>query len=720
MGTTDPRPIDHTEFDLAVTAHDAALADRGLEIWVGNEPTFTDRYSAATEWLTGAVGDDKTRRAEALLAALAAHHPGSAVIRSIGRQYPGESEPRSSIGLYARRDGEPVWRGPPDPLVATASDRPPHLAAFHAAIAGALGRRGFVCRPFLGFGDVRHVFARAGNDVLPDPNCDERLLRSSVHAAAIPPGGLADDLARQGLFLLILGEQLYSGRTVACVDVPAVPRVDLFLELLAVLAEAATGSSVDSLVLRGFPPPVDATVVWSTVTPDPAVVEVNAAPSPDVAAFLRSSRACYAAAASLGLAPYRLHYNGAVADSGGGGQITFGGPLPARSPFFVQPRLLPRLVRYVTRHPSLSYLYAHDHVGACGQSVRPDEIGADTFAELRLAVALLAHEAKPTPPLIWATLAPFLTDPTGNSHRAEINVEKLWNPAQPGRGMLGLVEFRAFRMQHTPERAAALAALVRATLARLMAHDDALDALDLVEWNTALHDRFSLPFYLHADLREILDDLQSAGLGLAPALTSELEADHWRQWVTLELGECTLQIRQGLEFPLLLGDALSQQGTSRMVDASTSRIEVALRSAGAAGGAEPLAAWGLRANDVELPLRTESDPLGPVRVFGIRHRSFLPRQGLHPTLPAQTPLRLTLSNPAWPQGYEVALHEWAPDGAAYDGVPADLGQASRRRAARCVVTRVPLETIPPPRPASPGALSPYTLDARYPPGPHDG
>jgi uncharacterized protein (DUF2126 family) len=704
--------VDELAEELA--AHDAALAARGLEIWLGNEPTFTDRYSHATEWLTGAVGDDKRRRTEQLVAALAQARPGSAVLRCIGRQYPGEPGPRASVGLYGRRDGTPVWEGPPDPLLGTAGP-PPDLPAFDDELGAALAARGFVSRRFAGPADRRRLVAWGDRETpLPTPEEDPRLLRPSIHAAGLSPGPLADPLASGGQLLLVVDLLTLPDGAVACLDLPEIAGVSIFLELLAAVGEAAARSGLPSLVLRGFPPPVDASVCFATVTPDPAVVEVNAAPQASAAAFLADNRAAYAAAAALGLSPYRLYYNGEVADSGGGGQITFGGPTPERSPFFVEPRLLPRLVRYVTRHPSLSYLYAHDYVGPFGQAVRPDELGADVFGELRLALALLAREPNPTPGTIWRALAPFLTDPSGNSHRAELNVEKLWNADLPRRGMLGLVEFRAFRMQQAPERAAAIGALLRAILSRLMVAGDDVDRTPLVSWGGELHDRFALPFYLAADLDAVLADLRAAGFGLGPATVRALAEDEWRVWARVDLGDATLEIRRALEFWFLLGDAAMQQGTSRLVDASTSRIEVALRPR--PGGADPgaLARLRVRAGGIELPLRAEADARGPARLFGVRYRRFDPLPGLHPTLGKQTPIRLLVEDPDGGAAHEIVLHEWSPDGGNYDGLPADFTVAAARRAARCVHRRLGPGEAPPAVAPPPGALGACTLDLRHP------
>ena len=704
-----PQPVTETRdaaFDRAIAEHDRAIAARGLEIWIGNEPTFTDRASQEPQWLWDALGAEKHRHAETLLAGFAQPEPGAVVLRTLGRQYPGEAAPRWCLGLYARRDDTPMWSGPPDPLLAPPGPLP-NLDALQARLATELGQRGYAHHLFYDAYDRRIVFGTGSTSALPDPDSDQRLWRASIHHQAIPPGGLQDDLADAGIYLLILSGELLAGRPVVCLELPALPNVTLFADLLAAISASACAGGVPSLVLRGHPPPVDDSVRWTTLTPDPAVVEVNMAPCPTVSEFLRDNRRWFEAAAAHGLSPYRLYYNGTVADSGGGGQITLGGPTPHRSPFLLVPALLPRLVRYMTRHPSLSYLFAHDYVGPSGQSVRPDERGADTLVELQLALALLAHDAKVEPATLWRSLAPHLADASGNSHRAEINVEKLWNPHQPGRGQLGLVEFRAFRMQHTPVRAAALAALMRAIVAMLATRDD--DG-ELVEWGAALHERFALPFYLEHDLCEVLADLEADGLGLAPALAAELQADHWRHCHTIEFGDCRLTLRRALEFWPLLGDTANHRGDSRTVDASTSRLEITLRADSTAA----LDAWQLRANDIELPLRGERDGLGPARVFGLRYRSFVPIDGLHPTLPAQSPLRLVLSHPMLPDALEITWHEWRADGTAYDGLPRDLAEAAARRAGRCVPRRCARELLAPARTAAPRALTPYTLDLRFP------
>lgn len=433
---------------------------------------------------------------------------------------------------------------------------------------------------------------------------------------------------------------------------------------------------------------------WLTVTPDPAVVEVNLAPSPDLATFAADASATYAAAARAGLSPERFRYNGQASDSGGGGQITLGGPTPARSPFFARPQLLPRLVRYLNHHPSLSYAFGPECAGGAGQGPRPDEGVRELFEELPVALdRLAARQEDLGPEELWSTLAPLLVDPSGNSHRAELNVEKLWNPFLPGRGKLGLVELRALRMPATPERLTAVAALFRAVAARLAVHPFEEPLRDL---GRALHDEAALPFALALDLEAVLADLAAAGFGLGPTLCAELTAPA-APLAAVALGGARLEATPALAFWPLVGDVASQEHrTARLVDASSARLQLLVSSGRRPPGRLSAGGW-------ELPLR-EVEP--GLHLGAVRWRTFSPAPGLHPGLGPLDPLRL-----CWQRddgALELLLHGWRPDGGSYDGLPADAAEAARRRAERVLV-----RPVPPPasirRPPGDGLL---TLDLR--------
>ena len=691
----------------ALAEHDRAIADLGTPIWLGAEPTYTDPRSEAPEWLYDALGDDKRARAERMLSRLARATPGAAVLRTVGRQYGGEPAPRWSLGVYSRRDGEPTWRGPPDPLLTESGGVTVAADVVASALARALeaaGRRAVVIRVDDDFSPLRVAFRSDGAEPPDDPRLEPRLARASVHDLAIEGGVAHDALAEAGTYLVCMDEVAGTLR----IELPAFADASTLLWFLRLLGQVADSTGAPALALAGYPPAVDDGVCWTTITADPAVVEINMSPAACAVELLDDLRRVHALAGSAGLAPFRLHYNGAESDSGGGGQVTLGGPSPTSSPFLLTPELLPRLLRYFNRHPSLSYLHAPDSAGSASQAPRADEGVREAFRELELALALIERADRPPPEIIWASLAPFLADSSGNMHRAEINIEKLWSPSLGARGRQGLVEFRALRMGATPETLAAMAALLRALVAMLAQRPY---REPLVDWGDRLHDHMSLPFYLHEDMRGVLDDLRAHALGLGDALEERLLDDSHRLLGTWTLAGCRVEIRRAMEFWPLVGDVATQEhGGSRLVDASTSRVEVRLC---ASGGQDDISPWRVSALDWDLPLADDGDSAGGgmVRLVGLRYRSFTPWRGLHPTLGAQAPIALLLSHPthgAW----RLTLHEWRPDGAPYPGLPADRAEARARRADRCV-----LEALegPPPQTCAPPveAVGDHVVDLRW-------
>ena len=560
-------------FHAEVTAHDAAVARCDVDLWIGAEPTFTDRRSQEPWWLWTAEGGDKEERARALLEALAPRLPAPVhLLRARGRHYPGEAAPRFCLGaLHARRRG-----------------------------------------------------ARADG------------------APEAPPGWPADPLT---------GEPLP-------------------------------------------PPSPGPDEAWLTVTPDPAVVEVNLAPAHDLATFAAWCEALYGAADEVGLAPLRYRYNGDVTDSGGGGQLTLGGPTAEGSPFFRRPQLLPRLLRYLNRHPSLSYAFAPECVGSAGQGPRADEGVRERFEELPVALEQLsARGDQATPEELWSALAPLLVDSAGNSHRAEVNVEKLWNPWLEERGRLGLVELRALRMPATPERLVAIAALFRAVAARL-----AVSRYEepLVDWGAQLHARFGLPWFQRRDLERVLDDLDAHGLGPGPLLRAELLRGP-EPIATVALDGAVLEIAPALAFWPLLGDVASQERSgARLVDASSARVQLSVTPpAGEDPGHVAAASW-------RVPLH---DGGGGARIGSVLYRTFTPRPGLHPSLAPEDPLVVDWERNG--RRVRVALHAWNPAGGAYDGLPADAAEARRRRRERAFVS-TPAQPVAPRASGAAGLL----LDVR--------
>ncbi len=696
-------------FEQAIKEHDRTIASAGIEIWVGSEPTFTDRCSEAAEWLVEALGPDKEARARRLLGEMERAAPSGLIFRTVGKQYPGEDRPRWSLGLYRRRDASPLWDGPPDPLAGGKRCSKTAIKALWKQLQAQLQDVGWNPTTFAIQQDLgqRLLFRLDGQPCAANAAEDPRLARPALDSSRLEPG-LRDELAEDGQLLVAVGCLEDQTGALPRVELPSFPDPQRFAVFLNALGTAAQASGLKGMVLTGYPPPVDASVSWTTLTPDPAVVEINLAPARDVTQFLQSNREIFALSERQGLTPYRLQYNGDIADSGGGGQLTLGGPSPQQSPFLVYPQLLPNLIRYVNHHPSLSYYFASDFIGGSSQSPRPDESGDEVFAELDLALQLLSGDDKPSPETLWQTLAPFMSDASGNPHRCELNIEKLWNPNLPGRGYQGLVEFRALRMQSSPEKSAAIAALLRAIMAHLIKADT---PAALKHWGSELHDRFALPYYLRQDLNAVFADLHAAGFSLAPPITELLCDDEDRLIGQFEFGSCHLTIKHALEFWPLVGDVASQEhGGSRLVDSSTSRIEVCLEVADEAR--EALDAWQLSVDGYALPLRFEKSPDGWLGLRGVRYRSFTPWHGLHPALPAHGPLRLTLLHRALRDAVQVTLYDWRPDGRPYDGLPRDREDARHRRAERFVVEYLDERPQDPPLAPPDSALTPYCLDLR--------
>jgi uncharacterized protein (DUF2126 family) len=705
--------VKNNQFEAAIRAHDEAVAACGLNIWIGAEPTFTNRFSEAQEWLSEALGETKQAYACRILQRLQRQHPEAMVLRTLGRQYAGEPRPRWSLGLYRRRDGVSLSGSvPPDPINGDCDCDMSRMHGFREALLAALERQGWPAGKFETEGELslRLVFRQDGRMPQADPQRDERLARPSLHEHPIPLSGAVDELAEQGDYLLTMGCAMVDGQgpLLPCLELPAFSEVAGFQRFVEMVGEAAQASALPGLVWRGFPPPVDASVAWTTLTPDPAVLEINAAPAVDAEEFLSMSHSLYDRAAAEGLWPFRLQYHGGLSDSGGGGQFTLGGPRPETSPFLVEPQLLPRLIRYLNQHPALSYWFAPAYLGSHSQSPRPDENVRESFNELAVALYQLKRREDPEPEFIWRSLSPFLVDTSGNAHRSELNIEKLWNPYLPGRGRLGLVEFRAFRMPRDPHSATAIAALLRAVVA-MLSRQDRVPAL--VEWGSRLHDRFALPFYLRRDLAQVFADLYLAGLGLGGPIIQRLLGDGGRHLGTVEFADGRLEVDQAIEFWPLIGDVASQErGSSRLVDASTNRLQVCLRLPEERAGL--LDDWQLLVGPYRMPLRPEREQDGLQGVMGLRYRSFVPWIGLHPGLEAQVPLVLTLIPPGSDQALRITLHEWQPAGLPYDGLPETLEEAERRRLERFVVERIPIVEVPPLQQPPAEALSDYCLDLR--------
>ena len=488
------------------------------------------------------------------------------------------------------------------------------------------------------------------------------------------------------------------------VFLPPVAKADDFLALVAAVDATRAATGLDAQ-LEGYPPPASPRLFTLAVTPDPGVLEVNLPPQasgPGHAALLGT---VFDAALHAGLHSEKWLLDGRLAGSGGGHHVTLGGPTPLRSPLVLRPDLLASLVTFAQHHPSLSFLFTGLFVGPTSQAPRVDEARLDTLSELEIALAEAFRAKDPAPWLGDLLLRNLLTDLTGNTHRAEISIDKLYDWRTP-HGRQGVVELRAFEMPPHPRLATAQVLLARSLVA---AFAKGPYRRPLIRWGAALHDRFLLPHHLWRDFEEVLAFLDERGLGLP--------AEPYRAFLELrcpvvgriEAGDCLLEVRNALEPWNVLGEEPSGGGTSRYVDSSVERLEV--RASGIVPERHQVVV-----NGIELPVRS-TGTAGEV-VGGIRFRAWAPPHALHPHLGVHHPLTIELCD-RWGRRSLAACryHVWHPEGRAYGAQPLTRFEASARRAQRFTVdgaTPWPLEPIQ----VATNAETPWSLDLRRHPGDH--
>ncbi len=480
---------------------------------------------------------------------------------------------------------------------------------------------------------------------------------------------------------------------------PPLSQLEQYLTLLALIEKTAAALKLP-VILEGYEPPRDTRLKKLMITPDPGVIEVNIHPSSSWQELSAITKKLYESARKTRLGTEKFMLDGKHTGTGGGNHVTLGGAQAADSPFLKKPHLLASMLRYWQNHPSLSYLFSGQFIGPTSQAPRVDEARDDNLYELEIALQQLPKGETDQPWIIDRILRNFLVDLTGNTHRAEFCIDKLYAPGS-STGRLGLVEFRNFEMPPHWQMSLVQMLLLRALVAKFSAKPY---SSALISWGNQLHDRFMLPYHIWHDMRWVVDDLNSAGLDFELDWLLPFKEFRFPHFGRVHVAGLQIDVHGAIEPWHVLGEEASAQSTSRYVDSSVERLQITVQ--GMSG--ERLA---LSCNGRQIPLQP-TDREGEF-VGGIRYKAWAPPSALHPSIKVHTPLVIDVVDTLNHRSLGgCQYHVSHPGGRNYDTFPVNANEAEARRVARFMSHghkqgRFKLRT------EAPFRELPCTLDLRY-------
>jgi uncharacterized protein (DUF2126 family)/transglutaminase-like putative cysteine protease len=710
---------------------DADLEAQDVRLTMGGEPTFVGiDEPESPQWNIDALGPMKRTRGLALIRCLREKvAPGALLHYGQGKWYPGEPLPRWALSCSWRIDRVPVWEN--IDLIARedqeygfdAADAFKFIVALSRRlqvssedILPAFNREGEPVEPVgyilpirrrqpegrlcwssqLWFPRLERLLLSPGDSpigyriptesmpwVAPDeieyereatqfealPACPLRrmdLFQRNPMADPLPAvsntAETAPELIRPSLCVQAREGRLH-------VFLPYASKLSDYLDLVAAVEDTCQYLH-QPVWLEGYPPPSDPRLRSFSVTPDPGVLEVNLPPASNWDELEQINTLLFEEAHHNRLTAEKFAYDGSHIATGGGSHIVIGGATVLDSPFLRRPDLLRSMLTFWQNHPSLSYLFSGMYVGPTSQCPRIDEARMDALYELELAFGNLPARDCP-PPTMDGLFRNLLVDVTGNSHRAEFCVDKLYPP--DGRGLrLGLLELRAFEMAPHVRMGLIEMLLIRALVCMFWKRPF---EGGLVRWGTALHDRFMLPHFVKRDFSDVLGYLRESDYNFEEKwFAAQLEFRFPKIGsIAVEGGE--LELREALEPWNVLAEETSSGRTVRAVDSSFERIQVKV------SGLTTESRYVVACNGRSVPLHPTGEP--GETVAGVRYRARQLAAELHPTIPVHAPLIFDIID-RWKERSiaRCAYHVGAPDGRAYKARPVNATEAADRRRQR--------------------------------------